>query len=106
MFVLLQYLYYVISFATFWQLTNSVFDDYNSHMTAIKVVLQNQECCFFLCSLSLSTKVKNMMGPGFVFVDQQRTDQATVVDVLAHRMGVPDHTNLRLDQNLTRENLQ
>lgn len=46
------------------------------------------------------------MGPGFVFVDQQRTDQATVVDVLAHRMGVPDHTNLRLDQNLTRENLQ
>ena len=37
MFVLLQYLYYVISFATFWQLTNSVFDDYNSHMTASRV---------------------------------------------------------------------
>lgn len=53
----------------------------------------------------LSTKVKDLMGPGFVFVDQERTDLATVVDVLAHRMGVPDHTNLRLDQNLTRTNL-
>lgn len=106
MFDLLQYLYYVISFANFWQLTNSVFNDYNSHMTASRVSKSRMLGFFFLCSLSLSTKVKNMMGPGFVFVDQQRTDQATVVDVLAHRMGVPDHTNLRLDQNLTRENLQ
>lgn len=37
MFDLLQYLYYVISFANFWQLTNSVFNDYNSHMTASRV---------------------------------------------------------------------
>lgn len=57
-------------------------------------------------NLALTTKVKDMMDPGFVFVDQERTDSATVVDILAHRMGVPDHTNLRLDQNLTRANLQ
>lgn len=37
MFDLLQYLYYVISFANFWQLTNSVFNDYNSRMTASRV---------------------------------------------------------------------
>ncbi|XP_062573009.1 protein flp-like [Saccostrea cucullata] len=55
--------------------------------------------------LLVSTKVKDMMDEGFFFVDAERTQEATVVDILAHRMGVPDHTNLRLDQNLTRANL-
>ena len=45
------------------------------------------------------------MDPRFVFIDKERTDHATVVDVLAHKMGIPDHTNLRLNPNLTRENL-
>lgn len=45
------------------------------------------------------------MDPGFYFVDDERTQEATVVDVLAHRMGVPDHTYLRLNQVLTRANL-
>lgn len=61
---------------------------------------------YVLYSFALTTKVKDMMDPGFVFVDQERTEYATVVDILAHRMGIPDHTNLRLDQNLTRANLQ
>jgi hypothetical protein len=46
-----------------------------------------------------------MMDPDFNFVDETRTQEATVVDVLAHRMGVPDHTYLRLSQNLTRAKL-
>lgn len=58
-----------------------------------------------LCRFDLSKKVKDMMDSGFVFIDKERTDHATVVDVLAHKMGIPDHTNLRLNPNLTRENL-
>lgn len=53
---------------------------------------------------NLNTKVKDLMDSGFSFVPG--TEEATVVDILAHRMGVPDYTNLRLDPSLTRENLQ
>ncbi|XP_061174614.1 uncharacterized protein LOC133183706 [Saccostrea echinata] len=67
---------------------------------ALLLVKQMEEA-----NLDLSTKVKDMMDEGFVFVDAERTQKATVVDILAHRMGVPDHTNLRLDQSLTRTNL-
>lgn len=55
--------------------------------------------------MGFSTKIKDLMDPGFYFVDDERTQEATVVDVLAHRMGVPDHTYLRLNQVLTRANL-
>lgn len=55
-------------------------------------------------SYNLNTKVKDLMDSGFNFVPGR--EEATVVDILAHRMGVPDHTKLRLDPSLTRENLQ
>ncbi|XP_063430603.1 gigasin-6-like [Mytilus trossulus] len=53
---------------------------------------------------NLNTKVKDLMDSGVNFVPGK--EEGTVVDILAHRMGVPDYTNLRLDPSLTRENLQ
>ncbi|XP_061190679.1 uncharacterized protein LOC133198657 [Saccostrea echinata] len=55
--------------------------------------------------LDLSTKVRDMMEVDFVFFDEERTQNANLVDVLAHRIGSPEHNFLRLDSSLTRADL-
>ncbi|XP_061190245.1 uncharacterized protein LOC133198116 [Saccostrea echinata] len=55
--------------------------------------------------LDLSTNIREMMEGGFVFFDKERTQNANLVDILAHRMGNPEHDFLRLDPSITRADL-
>jgi hypothetical protein len=55
---------------------------------------------------SLSTKVKDILGPDFKFADKLRTEEATVEDLLAHKMAIPANNRLRFNDNITRDNIQ
>ncbi|XP_062619786.1 uncharacterized protein LOC134281319 [Saccostrea cucullata] len=55
--------------------------------------------------LDISTKVKDMMGPDFVFFDDERTKNANMIDILAHKIGCSEHDFLRLNPSIKRADL-
>nr|XP_034324761.1 gigasin-6-like isoform X2 [Crassostrea gigas] len=57
-------------------------------------------------NLSIYTKVKDLMEPGFGFSTHIRTTNADLRDLMAHTLALPSNSYLRFDSNLTRENLQ
>lgn len=57
------------------------------------------------CSLTLGTKVKDVLNDDSIFKDYLRAKYTTIEDLLAHRVGIPSNNNIRLDDQLTRENL-
>lgn len=57
-------------------------------------------------NLSIYTKVKDLMEPGFSFSSKVMTDNADLRDLMAHTLALPSNSCLRFDPSLTRENLQ
>ena len=55
---------------------------------------------------NLSTKVRDIVGEDFRFADEVRTREATVEDLLSHKMAIPANNRLRFNNNLTRANLK
>ncbi|XP_070206335.1 uncharacterized protein [Littorina saxatilis] len=55
---------------------------------------------------NLSTKVRDILGPDFRYGDDMRTKEATVEDLLSHKMAIPANNRLRFNNNLTRANLK
>ncbi|XP_076444321.1 uncharacterized protein LOC143282529 [Babylonia areolata] len=55
---------------------------------------------------NLSTKVREIFGDDFRFAEDLRTREATVEDVLSHKMAFSYHNRIRYDNNLTRANLK
>lgn len=56
-------------------------------------------------SLSLSTKVKDILNRDDIFEGYLRSRYTTLEDLLSHRLGIPSNNNIRLDDTLTRANL-
>ncbi|KAL8567135.1 hypothetical protein ACOMHN_033037 [Nucella lapillus] len=54
---------------------------------------------------NLSTPVRDILGPHFRFEDDLRTQQATVEDLLSHKMAIPSNSRMRFDSSLTRRTL-
>lgn len=56
-------------------------------------------------NLSIETKVKDLMEPGFRFSTPIMTDNADLRDLMAHTLALPNNNFLRFDSNLTCEKL-
>ncbi|XP_076444153.1 uncharacterized protein LOC143282408 [Babylonia areolata] len=54
---------------------------------------------------NLSTPVRDILGHHFRFEDDLRTRQATVEDLLSHKMAIPSNSRMRFDSSLTRRTL-
>ena len=54
---------------------------------------------------SIDTKLKVILNNSKLFSDENLSANATVRDILAHRMGLTEYNNMRLDSDLTRTNL-
>lgn len=52
-------------------------------------------------NLSIETKVKDLMEPGFRFSTPIMTDNADLRDLMAHTLALPSNNFLRFDSNLT-----
>ncbi|XP_061172983.1 gigasin-6-like isoform X1 [Saccostrea echinata] len=57
-------------------------------------------------NLSIYTKVKDLMEPSFRFSTHVGTDNANLVDLMSHTLGIPNNNFLRFDSSLTSDNLQ
>ncbi|XP_076465443.1 uncharacterized protein LOC143297148 [Babylonia areolata] len=55
---------------------------------------------------NLSTKVREVLGEDLQFVDDVRTKEATVEDLLSHKVAIPSDNRLRFNNNVTRANLK
>ena len=56
-------------------------------------------------SFTVDTPLREVFEEDSLFKDELLSRHATIRDLLAHRMGIPSNNAIRLDTNLTRENL-
>nr|XP_022332950.1 uncharacterized protein LOC111130330 [Crassostrea virginica] len=56
-------------------------------------------------SFTVDTPLREVFEEDSLFKDELLSRHATIRDLLAHRMGIPNNNAIRLDTNLTRENL-
>lgn len=55
--------------------------------------------------LSVDSQVRKLMGKKFQMPDDFRTRETTFADLMGHRIGINGNNRIRLNSNLTRENL-
>ena len=60
---------------------------------------------FGFFSFTVDTPLREVFEEDSLFKDELLSRHATIRDLLAHRMGIPSNNAIRLDTNLTRENL-
>jgi CubicO group peptidase (beta-lactamase class C family) len=56
-------------------------------------------------SVKLTSTVRDVVGGGFSFNDSQRTQYATIEDLLAHRLRVPENSEFRFNPQIDRHEL-
>ena len=51
----------------------------------------------------MDTPVRDLIGPDFYFYDGLRSSQVTVRDLAAHRTGIPNNNNMRMQDPMSRQ---